>query len=161
MRWVGNVARLGETRSAYRILVGKSVGKRPRGRHWHRWEYNMKHVILLLVSLSLLLFHYALCTVTFSQMIIHQSIDHNWNCCIWFSQVVTHPVCDHDQCCCERVIDRFVLSSSRTFPCYFRIVMRKFYDLLINTSSFLFIKFQWRLISVVLNDMGIWWIYIS
>jgi hypothetical protein len=29
MRWTGNVARMGEKRNAYRILVGKSEGKRP------------------------------------------------------------------------------------------------------------------------------------
>jgi hypothetical protein len=32
MRWEGHVARMGETRNAYRILVGKSKGKRPLGR---------------------------------------------------------------------------------------------------------------------------------
>jgi hypothetical protein len=29
MQWVGHVARMGEKRSAYRILVGKPEGKRP------------------------------------------------------------------------------------------------------------------------------------
>jgi hypothetical protein len=29
MRWAGHVARMGETRTAYRILVGKPEGKRP------------------------------------------------------------------------------------------------------------------------------------
>jgi hypothetical protein len=29
MRWAGHVARMGETRNAYRILVGKPEGKRP------------------------------------------------------------------------------------------------------------------------------------
>jgi hypothetical protein len=32
MRWAGNVARMGETRNAYRILAGKPEGKRPLGR---------------------------------------------------------------------------------------------------------------------------------
>jgi hypothetical protein len=32
MRWAGNVERKGETRNAYRILVGKPEGKRPLGR---------------------------------------------------------------------------------------------------------------------------------
>jgi hypothetical protein len=32
MRWAGYVARMEETRSAYRILVGKPEGKRPLGR---------------------------------------------------------------------------------------------------------------------------------
>jgi hypothetical protein len=35
MRWTGHVARMGVTRNAYRILVGKSEGKRPLGtRRW-------------------------------------------------------------------------------------------------------------------------------
>jgi hypothetical protein len=32
MRWAGHIARMGETRNAYRILVGKPEGKRPLGR---------------------------------------------------------------------------------------------------------------------------------
>jgi transcription termination factor 2 len=32
MRWAGHVARMGETRNPYRILVGKSEGKRSLGR---------------------------------------------------------------------------------------------------------------------------------
>jgi hypothetical protein len=31
-----------DTRSAYRILVGKSDGKRPLGKSRHRWEDDMK-----------------------------------------------------------------------------------------------------------------------
>jgi hypothetical protein len=31
MRWAGHVARMGETRNAYRLLVGKPEGKRPLG----------------------------------------------------------------------------------------------------------------------------------
>jgi hypothetical protein len=30
MRWAGHVARMGEERNAYRILVGKPEGKRPQ-----------------------------------------------------------------------------------------------------------------------------------
>jgi hypothetical protein len=37
MRWVGDVARTGETRNAYRILVGKPEGKRPLGRPRRKW----------------------------------------------------------------------------------------------------------------------------
>jgi hypothetical protein len=32
MMWVGHVARIGERKGAYRILVGKPEGKRPLGR---------------------------------------------------------------------------------------------------------------------------------
>jgi hypothetical protein len=42
MRWAGNVARMGETRNTYRILVGKPDGKRPLGRPRRRWVDNIK-----------------------------------------------------------------------------------------------------------------------
>ena len=41
MRWAGHVARVGEGRGVYRILVGKPEGKRPLGRPRHRWEDNI------------------------------------------------------------------------------------------------------------------------
>ena len=37
MRWAGHVARMGEERGAYRILVGKPEGKRLLGRPRRRW----------------------------------------------------------------------------------------------------------------------------
>jgi hypothetical protein len=37
-----HVARMGEKRNAYRILVGKPEGKRPLGRSRHRWANNIK-----------------------------------------------------------------------------------------------------------------------
>jgi hypothetical protein len=42
MRWAGHVARIGEKRNAYRILVGRSEGKRPLGRQRRRWVNNIK-----------------------------------------------------------------------------------------------------------------------
>jgi hypothetical protein len=42
MRWAGNVARMGEGRGAYRVLVGRPEGKRPLVRPRHRWEDNIK-----------------------------------------------------------------------------------------------------------------------
>jgi hypothetical protein len=42
MRWAGHVARMGETRNAYRILVGKPEGKRPLGRPRRRCVNNIK-----------------------------------------------------------------------------------------------------------------------
>jgi hypothetical protein len=42
MRWAGHVARMGETRNAYRILVGKPEGKRPLGRPKYMWLDNIK-----------------------------------------------------------------------------------------------------------------------
>ena len=42
MRWAGHVARMGERRGDYRVLVGKSEGKRPVGRPRRRWEDNIK-----------------------------------------------------------------------------------------------------------------------
>jgi hypothetical protein len=37
MRWAGHVARMGENRNAYKLLVGKPEGKRPPGRPIRRW----------------------------------------------------------------------------------------------------------------------------
>jgi hypothetical protein len=37
IRWAGHVARMGEKRNAYRLLVGKPEGKRPLGRPRRRW----------------------------------------------------------------------------------------------------------------------------
>jgi len=42
MRWAGHVTSMGERRGVYRILVGKSEGKRPLGRPRRRWENNIK-----------------------------------------------------------------------------------------------------------------------
>ena len=42
MRWTGHVARMGERRGAYRVLVGRHEGKRPLGGHSRRWEDNIK-----------------------------------------------------------------------------------------------------------------------
>jgi hypothetical protein len=42
MRAAGHVARMGEKRNGYRILVGKSEGKRPLGRPKSRWADNIK-----------------------------------------------------------------------------------------------------------------------
>jgi hypothetical protein len=42
MRWAGHVARMGEGRCAYRILVGRPEGRRPLGRPRRRWENNIK-----------------------------------------------------------------------------------------------------------------------
>jgi hypothetical protein len=42
MRWAGHVARMGEGRSAYRVLVGRPEGRKPLGRPRHRWEDNIK-----------------------------------------------------------------------------------------------------------------------
>jgi hypothetical protein len=40
--WTGHVARMGEERGVYRILVGKPEGKRPLGRPRLRWEDNVR-----------------------------------------------------------------------------------------------------------------------
>jgi hypothetical protein len=42
LRWAGHVARMGEQRGAYRILVGRPEGRRPLGRPRRRWEDNIK-----------------------------------------------------------------------------------------------------------------------
>jgi hypothetical protein len=38
MRWAGHVARIGEERNLYKVLLGKSEGKRPLGKPRRRWE---------------------------------------------------------------------------------------------------------------------------
>ena len=42
IKWAGHVARMGEGRGVYRVLVGKPEGKRPLGRPRRRWEDNIK-----------------------------------------------------------------------------------------------------------------------
>jgi len=41
-RWAGHVARMGEERGVYRVLVGKPEGKRPLGRPRRRWVGNIR-----------------------------------------------------------------------------------------------------------------------
>jgi len=42
MKWVGHVARMGKRRGAYRVLVGRTEGRRPLGRPRHRWWDDIK-----------------------------------------------------------------------------------------------------------------------
>jgi len=42
MRWAGHVARMGEERGLYRVLVGKTEGKRQLGRPRRRWVDNIR-----------------------------------------------------------------------------------------------------------------------
>jgi hypothetical protein len=42
MRWTDHVARIGEKRNAYRLLVGKPEGKRPLARPRRRWVDNIR-----------------------------------------------------------------------------------------------------------------------
>ena len=42
MRWAGHVARMGEERGVYRVLVGKLEGKRPMGKPRRRWVDNIR-----------------------------------------------------------------------------------------------------------------------
>jgi len=42
MRWAGHVARMGEERGVYRVLVGKPEGRRPMGRPRRRWVDNIR-----------------------------------------------------------------------------------------------------------------------
>jgi hypothetical protein len=46
MRWAGHVARKGEKRNVYKLLVGKPEGKRPLGRPRRRWINNIKMDLL-------------------------------------------------------------------------------------------------------------------
>ena len=42
LRWAGHVALMEQSRIAYRVLVGKTEGKRPLRRPLSRWEDNIK-----------------------------------------------------------------------------------------------------------------------
>jgi hypothetical protein len=42
MRWAGHVARMGEGRGVYGVLVGRLEGKGPLGRLRRGWEYKIK-----------------------------------------------------------------------------------------------------------------------
>jgi hypothetical protein len=42
MRWAGHVARMGEERGVYKVLMGKPEGRRPLGRPRRRWEDNIR-----------------------------------------------------------------------------------------------------------------------
>jgi hypothetical protein len=42
IRWAEHVARMGEKKNVYRLLVGKPEGKRPIGRPRRRWVNNIK-----------------------------------------------------------------------------------------------------------------------
>jgi hypothetical protein len=42
MRWAVHVARMGEKRNAYRLLVGRPEGRRPLGRPRRRWLDNIR-----------------------------------------------------------------------------------------------------------------------
>jgi hypothetical protein len=46
MRWAGHVARMGEERNVYRLLVAKPEGKRPLRRPRRRWIHNIKMDLL-------------------------------------------------------------------------------------------------------------------
>jgi len=41
VRWAGHVARVGDRRGVYRVLAGRTEGKRPLGRPKRRWEDNI------------------------------------------------------------------------------------------------------------------------
>jgi hypothetical protein len=42
MNWAEHLARTWERRGVYRVLLGRSKGKRPLGRHRPVWEDNIK-----------------------------------------------------------------------------------------------------------------------
>jgi hypothetical protein len=46
MRWAGHVARMGEKRNVYRLLVGKPEGKRSLRRLRRRWIENIEMDLL-------------------------------------------------------------------------------------------------------------------
>jgi hypothetical protein len=42
IRWAAHVARMGEERNVYRVLMGKPEGKKPLGRPRHRWGHGIR-----------------------------------------------------------------------------------------------------------------------
>jgi len=46
MRWAGHVAHMGEEREVYRVLLGKTEGRRPLGRPRCRWMDNIRMDLL-------------------------------------------------------------------------------------------------------------------
>jgi hypothetical protein len=42
MRWAGHVARMGEKRNSYRLLVGKPEGRKALGRPRRSWLYSIR-----------------------------------------------------------------------------------------------------------------------
>jgi hypothetical protein len=42
LNWTGHMARMGETKDAYRILVGNCLGERPLRKQTRVWEDNIK-----------------------------------------------------------------------------------------------------------------------
>jgi hypothetical protein len=53
MRWAGHVARIGEKRNVYRLLVGKLERERPLGRSRRSWIDNIK-IDLLEIGLDVI-----------------------------------------------------------------------------------------------------------
>jgi hypothetical protein len=53
MWWTVHLARTGEKKTAYRLLVGKPEGKRPLGRPRHRWIESIKMDLVLVVRTEL------------------------------------------------------------------------------------------------------------
>jgi hypothetical protein len=45
LRWAGHVARMGEERKVYKVLVGKTEGRRQLGRPRRRWEDGVRMVV--------------------------------------------------------------------------------------------------------------------
>jgi hypothetical protein len=43
MKWAGHVARMGEKKNVYRLMVGEPERKRARGRPRRRWIDNIKN----------------------------------------------------------------------------------------------------------------------
>ena len=45
MRWAGHVARMGEKKMVYKVLLGKPEGRRPLARPRRRWVDNIRMVL--------------------------------------------------------------------------------------------------------------------
>ena len=45
LRWAGYVTRMEESRSAFKILTGKPIGKKSLGRPRHRWRTRLEWIL--------------------------------------------------------------------------------------------------------------------
>jgi hypothetical protein len=52
-KWSGHVLCMGERKGIYRVLVGKSEGKRPLGRPGHRRKYKIRMNVMEVVCIEL------------------------------------------------------------------------------------------------------------
>jgi hypothetical protein len=74
IRWTGHVARMGEMRNAYRILVGKPEGKRPLGIPRRRWVDNINSSVVACVFDAAVTFLPSHCLATIGLFVLSRRV---------------------------------------------------------------------------------------